>query len=68
MTKNKTITVRTADELGNVLGLSLVESIEMEFRSEITVTLVHIIQKGQLTHAQDIFVKEQSVLHHNPLL
>ena len=52
MAKNKTITIKTADELGDALGLSLADSIEMEFRSELTVALVRIIQKGQLTHAQ----------------
>jgi len=52
MAKTKAINIRTADELGEALGLSLADSIEMEFRSELTVALVRIIQKGQLTHAQ----------------
>ena len=52
MAKNKSITIRTADELGNALGLSLADSIEMEFRSELTVTLVRIIERGNLTHSQ----------------
>ena len=52
MAKTRGIIVKTADELGEALGLSLADSIEMEFRSELTVALVRILQKGQLTHVQ----------------
>ncbi len=48
----KMVTVRTADQLGRALGLSKVDTAEMEFRSELTVTLVKIIQAGRLTHAE----------------
>jgi predicted XRE-type DNA-binding protein len=47
---NRVITVRTADELGEALGLSFADSLEIEFRSDITVALVRVIQKGRLTH------------------
>ncbi len=55
MTRSKTrkrVTVRTAEDLGRVLGLSAADTAEMEFRSELTVALAKIIQAGQLTHAQ----------------
>lgn len=52
MARNKAITIRTADELGTALRLSLADSIEMEFRSELTVALVRIIKNGPFTHAQ----------------
>jgi len=48
----KTVTVRTADELGRALGLSQADTAEMEFRSELTVALAKIIQAGRLTHAE----------------
>lgn len=41
----------TADELGRALGLSVSDTAEMEFRSELTVSLAKIIQSGRLTHA-----------------
>lgn len=44
------IVVHTAQELGDVLGLSAAETAEMEFRSELTVALVRIIQSGRITH------------------
>ena len=50
MKKNKSITVRTAEELGAVLGLSAADTAEMEFRSELTVALTKIIHSGKLTH------------------
>lgn len=48
----KTVTVRTADELGRALGLSQADTAEMEFRSELTLALAEIIQAGRLTHAE----------------
>ena len=33
------VTVRTAEDLGRVLGLSAADTAEMEFRSELTVAL-----------------------------
>jgi predicted XRE-type DNA-binding protein len=47
----KNVTVRTAEELGRVLGLSMADTAEIEFRSELTVALAKIIQAGRLTHA-----------------
>lgn len=46
------VTVHTADDLGRALGLSIADTAEMEFRSELTVALARIIQAGRLTHAQ----------------
>ncbi|MBI5167807.1 MAG: XRE family transcriptional regulator, partial [candidate division NC10 bacterium] len=50
--KSKIVTVHTARELGDALGLSAVDTAEMEFRSELTVALSKIIQSGKLTHAE----------------
>jgi predicted XRE-type DNA-binding protein len=47
----KNVTVRTAEDLGHALGLSMADTAEMEFRSELTVALAKIIQAGGLTHA-----------------
>ena len=55
MTSSKTRTrvpVRTAEDLGRALGLSVADTAEMEFRSELTVALAKIIQSGSLTHAK----------------
>ena len=48
----KSVKVRTAGELGRALGLSTADTAEMEFRSELTVSLAKIIQSGRLTHAE----------------
>lgn len=45
------IKARTAEELGQALGLSASDTAEMEFRSDLTVALTKIIQSGRLTHA-----------------
>lgn len=50
--KSKVVTVHTARELGDALGLSVADTAEMEFRSELTVALSRIIQSGRLTHAE----------------
>ena len=47
----KNVTVRTAEELGRALGLSMADTAEIEFSSELTVALAKIIQAGRLTHA-----------------
>jgi predicted XRE-type DNA-binding protein len=47
----KNVTVRTAEEFGRALGLSMADTAEIEFRSELTVALAKIIQAGRLTHA-----------------
>jgi len=49
---NKTIRVKTAQDLGKALGLSEAETGEMEFRSELTLALTKIIRDGNLTHAE----------------
>ena len=49
---HKPITVHSAQELGSVLGLSAVDTAEMEFRSDLTVALSKIIQSGRMTHLQ----------------
>ena len=48
----KSVTVRTAEDLGQTLGLSTADTAEMEFRSDLTVALAKIIHAGQLTHAE----------------
>jgi predicted XRE-type DNA-binding protein len=48
----KVIRAKTAEDLGRALGLSAVESGEMEFRSELTCALAKIIQNGKHTHAE----------------
>ncbi len=48
----KTIRVKTAEELGRALGLSSAETGEMEFRSDLSSALAKIIRKGRLTHAE----------------
>ena len=48
----KTVTVRTAEDLGRALSLSTADTAEMEFRSELTVALTKIIQAGRLTHPE----------------
>ncbi len=53
MKKTKAIgPIKTAEELGKALGLSVADTAEMEFRSQLTAMLVKTIQKGALTHAQ----------------
>jgi predicted XRE-type DNA-binding protein len=49
---SKMITVRTAQELGEALGLSSSDTAEMEFRSDLTVSISKIIQAGRKTHAE----------------
>ncbi len=49
---SKVVTTHTAEELGEALGLSIADTAEMEFRSELTVSLTKIIQSGRLTHAE----------------
>ncbi len=48
----KDVIVRAAEELGQVLRLSAADTAEMEFRSELTVSLAKLIQAGRLTHAE----------------
>jgi hypothetical protein len=46
------IRAKTAEELGEALGLSAAETGEMEFRSDLTCALAKIIQNGKYTHAE----------------
>ena len=48
----KSVTVRTVEDLGRVLGLSAADTAEIEFRSDLTVALAKIIQAGRPTHAE----------------
>jgi predicted XRE-type DNA-binding protein len=48
----KVIRAKTAEDLGNALGLSAAETGEMEFRSELACALAKIIQNGKHTHAE----------------
>ena len=45
------VKIRTAGQLGYALGLSVSDTAEMEFRSDLTVALAGIIQSEQFTHA-----------------
>jgi predicted XRE-type DNA-binding protein len=47
----KLVKARMAEELGRALRLSVSDTAEMEFRSDLTVALAKIIQSGRLTHA-----------------
>ena len=49
--RNRMVTVHTADELGRALGISMADTAEMEFRSDLTVALSRVIQSGKQTHA-----------------
>ena len=44
--------IYTAGDLGNALGLSEADTVEIEFRSDLTIALSRIIQAGRLTHAE----------------
>ena len=50
--RGKAIVVRTAEELGEALGLSAAQTAEMEFRAELTVALAKIIQSRRTTHVE----------------
>ena len=48
----KRVTVRSAEALGRALGLSAADTAGMECRSDLTVSLVKIIEAGSFTHAE----------------
>jgi predicted XRE-type DNA-binding protein len=48
----KPVRAKTAEDLGKALGLSEVETGEMEFRSDLTCALAKIIRNGKHTHAE----------------
>ena len=49
---SKVVMVQSSEELGDALGLSAADTAEMEFRSDLTVSIARIIQAGRLTHAE----------------
>ena len=48
--KSSHLTVRTADELAEALGLSQEDAVEMEMRSELTAKIIEVVKKKRLTH------------------
>ena len=49
--KTKFRSVKTADELGEALGLSKESTIEIELRSELNAKIIEVVKKRKLTHA-----------------
>ena len=52
MKKVKGIVARNVEELANVLGLSQADAAEIELRSDLNTSIINIIKKRELTHAQ----------------
>ncbi|HZZ42139.1 MAG TPA: XRE family transcriptional regulator [Tepidisphaeraceae bacterium] len=52
MKQRKNIVARTAGELAEVLGLSPLDGLEMEVRTELNTRIIQIVQRSGLTHAQ----------------
>src|SRR6184192_2528781 len=52
MKKSKHIVTRTAAELAQVLGLSAIDAVEIEVRSELNDRIIDIVRRSALTHAQ----------------
>jgi len=52
MRHHKSIVTRTVGELANVLGLSPLDAVEMEVRSELNDRIIQIVRRSGLTHAQ----------------
>ncbi len=52
MKHRKAIVTRTAGELAEVLGLSPLDGLEMEVRSELNHRIIQIVEQSGLTHAQ----------------
>ncbi len=52
MKHRNAIVTRTADELAAALGLSPLEAVEMEVRSELKDRIIDIVRRSGLTHAQ----------------
>jgi predicted XRE-type DNA-binding protein len=52
MKHRKAIVTRTAGELAKVLGLSPLDGLEMEVRSELNHRIIQIVEQSGLTHAQ----------------
>jgi predicted XRE-type DNA-binding protein len=52
MKKTKYLIARNREELAQIFGLSQVDAAEIELRSELNTSIVNIIKKRELTHAQ----------------
>jgi predicted XRE-type DNA-binding protein len=52
MKQNKPIVARTPAELAAVLGLSSLDAVEMEVRSDLNDRIIQIVRRSGLTHAQ----------------
>lgn len=52
MAKSKVVTVRSASELAEALGLTPAHGLEIELRSELNTKIVSVVQEKGLTHAQ----------------
>jgi predicted XRE-type DNA-binding protein len=52
MKQRKSIVTRTARELAEVLGLSPLDALEIEVRSELNERIIQIVRRSGLTHAQ----------------
>jgi predicted XRE-type DNA-binding protein len=48
--KGNHLTVRTAEELAEALGLSQEDAVEMEMRSELTAKIIEVVKEKRLTH------------------
>src|SRR5690242_11604164 len=52
MKRSKPIVTRTASELAQVLGLSALDAVEIEVRTDLNDRIIEIVQRSGLTHAQ----------------
>jgi predicted XRE-type DNA-binding protein len=50
--RHKSIITHTAEELTAVLGLSSLDAVEIEVRSELNDRIIQIVRRSGLTHAQ----------------
>src|SRR5438067_12017447 len=52
MKNRKSIIARTANDLAKVLGLSPLDALEIEVRSDLNERIIQIVRRSGLTHAQ----------------
>ena len=52
MKRHRTIVTQTAEELAATLGLSSLDALEIEVRSELNDRIIQIVRRSGLTHAQ----------------
>jgi predicted XRE-type DNA-binding protein len=52
MRRHKSIVTHSAEELAVVLGLSPLDAVEMEVRTELNDRIIQIVRRAGLTHAQ----------------